>query len=511
MSTSVAIRASETPIAFETNGTVRDARGFASNTQIRSSFTASCRFSTPRTPESARQPARDVLDLVELVVGERGRRDLARRVARVHARLLDVLHHRADEHVGAVGHRVDVDLDRAFQEPVDQHRVIGRCLGRGADERLQVVGVVDDLHRAAAQHVRRADDHREPDLRRDRPRLRQRPRLTVRRRRDVELGEDLRELPAVLGQIDRLGRGAQHREALLLERAREPQRRLAAELDDHAHRPFRVTDGQDVLGRHRLEVQAAGRVVVGRHGLGVAVDHDRLEPGLLQRERRVHARVVELDPLSDPVRPGAQDQHAWPGRRPDLGLVLVRRVVVRRARRELSGARVDRLEDGRDAERLAVTPNGRVGRRVSDRRSADRRDPAVSPLAARRRPTSTAVGRGAASRLRPPVRSGRRTTDRSTTRSATSSTGVAGEERRLHRARAGPPWRSRPPPAGIGAANDARSTAGPSPAPRHALPSASLNVRPIAITSPTDFIVDVSSGSAPGNFSNANRGIFTTT
>ncbi len=47
--------------------------------------------------------------------------------------------------------------------------------------------------------------------------------------------------------------------------------------------------------------------------------------------------------------------------------------------------------------------------------------------------------------------------------------------------------------------------------PRRALPSASLNVRPIAMTSPTDFIVDVSSGSAPGNFSNANRGIFTTT
>ena len=44
MSTSVAIRASDTPIAFETNGTVRDARGLASSTQIRSSFTASCRF-----------------------------------------------------------------------------------------------------------------------------------------------------------------------------------------------------------------------------------------------------------------------------------------------------------------------------------------------------------------------------------------------------------------------------------------------------------------------------------
>ncbi len=47
--------------------------------------------------------------------------------------------------------------------------------------------------------------------------------------------------------------------------------------------------------------------------------------------------------------------------------------------------------------------------------------------------------------------------------------------------------------------------------PRRALPSASLKVRPIAIVSPTDFIVDVSRGSASPNFSKANRGIFTTT
>ncbi len=46
---------------------------------------------------------------------------------------------------------------------------------------------------------------------------------------------------------------------------------------------------------------------------------------------------------------------------------------------------------------------------------------------------------------------------------------------------------------------------------RIALPSASVKLRPRLIASPTDFIVVVSSVSAPGNFSNANRGIFTTT
>ena len=46
---------------------------------------------------------------------------------------------------------------------------------------------------------------------------------------------------------------------------------------------------------------------------------------------------------------------------------------------------------------------------------------------------------------------------------------------------------------------------------RIALPSASRNVRPIAIASPTDFICGPSTGFADGNFSNANRGHLTTT
>ncbi len=65
-----------------------------------------------------------------------------------------------------------------------------------------------------------------------------------------------------------------------------------------------------------------------------------------------------------------------------------------------------------------------------------------------------------------------------------------------------------------------RSSAGVAPrvqplrsasSPRRPFWNASLNVRPIAITSPTDFICVVSVGSAVGNFSNAKRGIFTTT
>ncbi len=46
---------------------------------------------------------------------------------------------------------------------------------------------------------------------------------------------------------------------------------------------------------------------------------------------------------------------------------------------------------------------------------------------------------------------------------------------------------------------------------RSAFCSASVKLRPIAMASPTDFIVVVSVGSAAGNFSKAKRGTLTTT
>ena len=125
------------------------------------------------------------------------------------------------------------------------------------------------------------------------------------------VGQHFAERAAVLGQVDRLGAGADDRHAGLLEPFGQAERRLPAELHDdaddagtaRARGGFGVVHLEDVLERQRLEVQPVGGVVVGGHRLGVAVDHHGLEPGRAQRRRGVHAAVVELDALPDPVGP----------------------------------------------------------------------------------------------------------------------------------------------------------------------------------------------------------------
>jgi hypothetical protein len=113
---------------------------------------------------------------------------------------------------------------------------------------------------------------------------------------------------------------------------------------------------EHVLERERLEVQPVGGVVVGRHGLGVAVDHDGLVAGVAQREHGVDAAVVELDALADAVGPAAEDDDL--SAIGDLGLVgelagkgrLVGRIHIGRGRGEFGRAGVDALVDGVDVE-----------------------------------------------------------------------------------------------------------------------------------------------------------------
>ena len=294
-------------------------------------------------------------DAFELARGQRHGRQHAGGVTRVDARLLDVFHDRAHEEFRAVKQGVDVDLDGRIEEAVDEQRAareqqLGVVAGQVIAQRRLVV---DDRHAAPAQHEGRTNENRVADLLGHGDDLLGCVCSVVRGSRALRRLEHLSELFAVLGQVDRARARAQDRHACAFQVGGQRQRRLPAELDDHAldgaGRALGTVDLQDVLERERLEVEAVGDVVVGRDGLGVAVNHDRLVV-LAQRHGRVDARVVKFDALTDAVGTRAQDDDGLALARAHLVLLVIGRIVVGRAGGKLGGAGVHRLVDRVDTE-----------------------------------------------------------------------------------------------------------------------------------------------------------------
>ena len=108
--------------------------------------------------ERARDPPHDVTDLEVRRRVERRRRQHAGRVARVHAGLLDVLHHGGDVAERSVGRA------RRRRSP-PRPRGSGRRARVPArrSSRVHLLGRVADAHRAPAEHVRRPHEHRIAD------------------------------------------------------------------------------------------------------------------------------------------------------------------------------------------------------------------------------------------------------------------------------------------------------------------------------------------------------------
>jgi hypothetical protein len=114
--------------------------------------------------ERARDPRGGRDHLRAMLGAEHHGREHGRRVPRVHARLLDVLEDAGDVDLLAVRERVEVVLDGALEEPVDENRLV-LARGHGLLERvLDVLDVVADAHAAPAEHVRRSDEEGKPDV-----------------------------------------------------------------------------------------------------------------------------------------------------------------------------------------------------------------------------------------------------------------------------------------------------------------------------------------------------------
>ena len=319
-----------------------------------------------------------------------------------------------------------------------------------------------------------------------------------------------------------VGGGAHDAHAGLSQGHRQVQRGLAAELQDQALGVFRGHDVEDVLPGQGLEIELVRGVVVGGDRLGVGVDHDGLHPQLPQGEGGLAAAVVELDALADAVGAAAQDGDLGPLGLPGLVLPFVGGIEVRGVGLELGGAGVHQLVDRGDAVLPAQggnvllaaapeLPQLHVGEAVflgpAQRLFELILAPALAQQLAEQRQF---IGEG------------------HQVLNLVQEPGVDhGEVIDLVHAH---PVPERPGAGRTGAGSWAPgvwscSSSGPIsgrslpswPRPKRPISSermpfcrASLKVRPMAMTSPTDFMAVVRKSSAPGNFSKVQRGILTT-
>ena len=121
----------------------------------------------------------------------------------------------------------------------------------------------------------------------------------------------------------------------------EIERRLAAELHDHAFRFFLFVNVEHVLVGERLEVEFVAGVVIGRNRFRVGIDHDGFDLELAKSEGGVDAAVVEFDSLADAVWAAAEDHDFAFRARADLVLVAVGRIIVWRVGFEFRRAGID--------------------------------------------------------------------------------------------------------------------------------------------------------------------------
>jgi len=218
----------------------------------------------------------------------------------------------ADQHVSSVTDAIDIVFEGILEEPVDQDRMLGGHVHRFGHVFLDSLPVIADLHGAAAKNIRWPDEYGISYLFCDQNGLCDRVRRSIRRVGDIVPAEQCPESFAVLGQVDPFGGGTQDGHAIRFETPGDLQGRLTAKTDDHAIRPFVITNAEDVFERQRLEIELVRRVIVGRDGLRITIHHDCFHALFLERIDSMDAAIVELDSLADPVRPPPENDDLLP-------------------------------------------------------------------------------------------------------------------------------------------------------------------------------------------------------
>src|ERR1051325_8110780 len=157
----------------------------------------------PAHAQRTRKLARGVAHRFQMLgVYADGRQD-AGRVARMNPGLFDVLLNSGHYAGLIVRERVHVELRRALKEFIDQHWTLRGEIDSRTHVAFEALFVVDDRHRAPAEHVAGSHEHRVADARGYLSRALDGRRRAVLRLRNAKLAQERAEAFAIFGQVDR--------------------------------------------------------------------------------------------------------------------------------------------------------------------------------------------------------------------------------------------------------------------------------------------------------------------
>ena len=233
----------------------------------------------------------------------------------MHAHRIDILDRADDDAVIVlVAHNLHLILFPAEQRFLDQHLGGRARLKARADDLLELGLVIGDAAARAAQREARPDDRGQAGACQHGKGFLHRMRHARAGRFEANLVHRLAETLAVFGLVDGVGIGADHLDAVLLQRAvvKQAQRRVQRRLPAHCWQQrigaLLGDDLGDDFGRDRLYIGRVGHFRVGHDGGGVRVHQDHPVALFLQRLDRLRARIVELASLTDNDRPRANDE-----------------------------------------------------------------------------------------------------------------------------------------------------------------------------------------------------------
>ena len=295
-----------------------------------------------------------------------------RGVARMDASKLDVFEDAANHDRAFIGsltpahirNAIDIHLSCVLKKPIHEHGSFRRSLHSETHIVLKFGVGIDDLHRATAQHETGAHQNRVVQSLRYSERFGFAGGHAVGRLRNIELVQHRGEQLSILRDLNVLRRGPNNIYAVFLQTQGEIERGLAAELRDGAPAFLALIDVQHVLQREWLEEKFVARVVIGRDGFRVGVDHERLEAGLFERERSVNTAVIEFYALAYAIWAATEDHHfALVRSLADLIIAaIVGRIIVWGIGLELRGASVHETIARRQTKFLSLGSHGVFGR-----------------------------------------------------------------------------------------------------------------------------------------------------